>query len=153
MEIYHKDVLSIYRQLNGRTLISWIEKGLFTPLYEPDNRGGKRCYSYQNLVEIGIIKELSLLGFPIKRIKLLLENVNIRKLINSESYNFFLLIHIQNVDVLNAESKKKVATKSFIPFIQCIPSDEVDTGIVLSGHRGVWVDVKSIRELIDEELG
>ncbi|BBO76140.1 hypothetical protein DSCW_35570 [Desulfosarcina widdelii] len=153
MEINHRDVLRIYRQLNGRTLISWIEKGLFKPLYEPENRGGKRSYSYQNLVEIGIIKELSLLGFPIKRIKVVMEHDSIRNRINSEDYDFFLLISINNVNILNAESMKKVGTTSFMPLVQDVPAEKVDSGVVLSGHRGVWVDVRSIRQLVDEDLG
>ena len=33
-EYYHKDILRVFPDLDPRTIISWVEKGIITPLSE-----------------------------------------------------------------------------------------------------------------------
>jgi DNA-binding transcriptional MerR regulator len=54
----HRDVLKVYPSLKPRTLISWSEKGLLTPVEKASGTGTRRRYSVRNLVEIGVILEL-----------------------------------------------------------------------------------------------
>jgi hypothetical protein len=59
MKLYtHKEVLRIFPNLKTRTLISWSEKGLMSPAIEADGTGSMRRYSFKNLIEIGVIREL-----------------------------------------------------------------------------------------------
>jgi DNA-binding transcriptional MerR regulator len=68
-EFVHKEVLKIFPWIKARTLISWSERGLIKPEFEEaSGRGTRRRYSYQNLIEIGVVSELLDYGIPFNMI-------------------------------------------------------------------------------------
>jgi DNA-binding transcriptional MerR regulator len=71
--------MRVFPDINPRTLISWSEKGLFTPEVLADGSGTRRAYTVQNLVEIGIIHELVTRHTPHQLISLILYNFSNRK--------------------------------------------------------------------------
>ena len=86
---HHKYIAVLFRvrQINPRSIINLVEKGVIQPDKEPNNQGGKREYSFKNIIEFLIAGECLLFGMPIKQIKLILHN----KLVQEEldkGYNF-----------------------------------------------------------------
>ncbi len=69
-EYQHKDILQLFKDLSPRSLVSWTEKGLLAPEYgDARGRGTVRKYSFDNVMQIGVIKELMSLGFTFREIK------------------------------------------------------------------------------------
>ena len=54
--------MAIFPEIKPISLIKWTERGLIKPVYEPRSSGGKRLYSYKNLIQIGLVNELTLYG-------------------------------------------------------------------------------------------
>jgi len=70
MEYTHKEVLRVFPKVNGRTLISWSERGLIHPEHgDASGPGTRRQYSFKNLIEIGIIKEMESYSLPFRTIR------------------------------------------------------------------------------------
>jgi len=66
----HKDILKVFPDLSARSLVSWTEKGLLVPFHgDAKGRGTVRKYSFNNIVEAGIIRELMALGLIFRDIK------------------------------------------------------------------------------------
>jgi DNA-binding transcriptional MerR regulator len=86
-EYHHQDILRIFPDINPRTLISWVEKRIIKPLAEPETRGGKRVYSYQNLMEIAFVRELALyFGMSFKYIQLFMKNKDLQRAFQTGEY-------------------------------------------------------------------
>lgn len=89
MKLYaHRDILKIFPDLKTRTLISWSEKGLFSPEIDASGTGSRRLYSRKNLVEIGVIRELISYRFSHDIIRPLIEELNDQV----KKYNFDMVI-------------------------------------------------------------
>jgi len=148
-EYYHKDVLNIFPSLKGRTLISWIEKGLITPLHEPENRGGKRIYSYHNLIQIAIIHELSMYSFPLKSIKR--EN-KVLDQCKQNNYENFLIICFYPAFTINKMSKKRVAESrmSLTWAVEPIEDFKISEKTTLSS--AVVLNVRQLKQVVDDAL-
>jgi len=66
----HKDILKVFPDLSARSLVSWTEKGLLVPFHgDAKGRGTVRKYSFDNIVEAGIIRELMSLGLIFRDIR------------------------------------------------------------------------------------
>ncbi len=66
----HKDILRIFPDLSARSLVSWTEKGLLVPFHgDARGRGTIRRYSFDNLIQAGVIRELMALGVTFRDIK------------------------------------------------------------------------------------
>jgi len=79
MRLYaHRDILKIFPDLKARTLISWSEKGLFSPAIDASGTGSRRLYTKKNLVEIGVIRELISYRFSHDIIRPLIKELNNR---------------------------------------------------------------------------
>ena len=66
----HKDILKIFPDLSSRGLVSWSEKGLLSPDYEDaKGRGSIRRFSFDNVMQAGVIRELFLFGFGFRDIR------------------------------------------------------------------------------------
>ena len=58
-EFTHGDLRKIFPWIKSRTLIYWVERGLFKPdITEASGRGTTRKYSYKNLIEIAKNKKI-----------------------------------------------------------------------------------------------
>lgn len=65
----HKDILRVYSDLSPRSLVSWTEKGLLTPDHgDATGRGTMRKYSFDNVVQAGVIRELMAFGLTFREI-------------------------------------------------------------------------------------
>lgn len=91
----NRDVLRVFPDLKTRTLISWSEKGLFTPLLAPDGPGSRRLYSVKNLLEIGIIRELVLYRFSLFAIKSILNKLSGRLASDDDDYDYLVICRRQ----------------------------------------------------------
>ena len=66
----HKDILEIFPDLSSRSLVSWTEKELLKPDYgDARGRGTVRKYSFDNIIQAGIIRELMALGLTFREIR------------------------------------------------------------------------------------
>lgn len=61
MDFYrrHEIIKNFYPDLAAVTINSWARAGLFTPLQPGEAQGAWAKYSYQNLIELGVIRQLS----------------------------------------------------------------------------------------------
>jgi len=65
----HKDILKVYSDLSPRSLVSWTEKGLLTPDHgDATGRGSMRKYSFDNVIQAGVIRELMAFGLTFREI-------------------------------------------------------------------------------------
>ena len=89
MDLYnHKDVLKVYTDLKPRTLISWVDKGLLSPQVKASGTGTRNQYSVNNLVEIGVIRELASYGMPHNVISSILKELsNKARLTEDDGYD------------------------------------------------------------------
>ena len=66
----HKDIIKIFPDLSSRSLVSWAEKEILAPDHsDAKGRGTVRKYSFDNVVQAGIIRELMGLGLTFRDIK------------------------------------------------------------------------------------
>jgi hypothetical protein len=75
---HHTDILKIYPTVKVRSMLTWSERGLIQPLQDAAGRGSSRIYSYKNLIEIGIIGELTRYGFSFSHISALMRSANMQ---------------------------------------------------------------------------
>lgn len=101
MRIYrHEHVKKLFdsRDLNPRSIINLVEKGVIEPLTEPENQGGRREYSHKNVVELLIAGECLYFGLPIKKIAEVLRNPYVQEALsmaensgNKIGYDFIIM--------------------------------------------------------------
>jgi len=85
MELFnHKDVLRVYTDLKPRTLISWVDKGVLSPQVKASGTGTRNRYSVRNLVEIGVIRELTSYGMTHNYISSILKQLAEKKTLTEE---------------------------------------------------------------------
>lgn len=66
----HKDIIRVFPDLSPRSLVSWAEKEILIPDHHDANgRGTVRKYSFDNVVQAGIIRELMAFGLNFRDIK------------------------------------------------------------------------------------
>jgi DNA-binding transcriptional MerR regulator len=66
---HHKDILEVFSDLSPRSLVSWTEKGLLTPDHgDATGRGTMRKYSFDNVLQAGVIRELMKFGLTFREI-------------------------------------------------------------------------------------
>ena len=70
----NKDIVEI-TGLTMRQIVNWTDKGLIVPVLEANGAGSKREYSFRNILEIAIIRELFEIGFGIWRVKKIMKEV------------------------------------------------------------------------------
>ena len=71
----HKDIVRIFPNIPARSIISLCEKGLITPDYgDTTGNGVPRKYSLDNVIQIGIVREMMKWGMPCRSIKPLLDD-------------------------------------------------------------------------------
>jgi len=88
----HKDIIKIFPDLSPRSLVSWAEKEILIPgVEDARGRGTVRRYSFENVVQAGIIRELMALGVTFRIIKNFLGK-QLRKRIKKLDYECILLI-------------------------------------------------------------
>jgi len=88
----HSDIMKIFPEIKARTLISWSERELLTPLQAASGRGSSRLYSYSNLVEISIINELLQYGIPFAQIRTIMQNEGMSQIIKDQQWEMVYLI-------------------------------------------------------------
>lgn len=128
-------------------MISWIEKGLITPLHEPDNRGGKRIYSYHNLIQIAIVHELAMYSFPLKSIKR--EN-KILDQCKQNDYENFLVICFFPVFTLDGKTKKRKAESRWSLSWSVEPMEEFKISERTTFSSALVINIKRLKQLVDE---
>ena len=62
-------------ELPQRRIVHWTQVGLVEPVIEASGAGSKRHYSYKNLLEFGLCKELFDLGLGIQSVKGILKDL------------------------------------------------------------------------------
>jgi DNA-binding transcriptional MerR regulator len=68
------DLAKIFADVNRKTLFSWLDRGLYEwAAEESDARGKNRSYSYENVVQVGIVKELAGLNLPLKMVEFIMD--------------------------------------------------------------------------------
>lgn len=105
----HKDIIRVFPDLSPRSLVSWSEKGILIPgVEDARGRGTVRRYSFDNVVQAGIIRELMALGVTFRIIKNFLGEES-RKEIIELNYECVLLIQWKVYKVDNVPDEFKVA--------------------------------------------
>jgi len=96
MNLYgHHQVIDIFPDLKARTLISWSEKGLFTPEVNASGTGSRRLYSAKNLVEIGVIRELVSYRIPHDFIRSVMERLRKTRLSEKDGFDVVITLSRQ----------------------------------------------------------
>lgn len=154
-EFFHKDVLGIFPSIKPRTLISWVEEDLIQPLSEPVNRGGKRVYSYENLMEIGFVNELLMHGL---RIKIIRDVINDKKFVqlfhqDKREYKKIFIQEFRPITSFNAVTKRRVQERRWplewyiLPFSKLhiyyenLPNASLSSAIIVNIRRlKIYID-------------
>ena len=69
-----REVAAIFTDVPNKTLIYWARQGLMEWVAETrDARGIARLYSFWNLFQIGLVRELAGIGFSIENIGVIME--------------------------------------------------------------------------------
>ena len=70
----HGALTKIFHDTSRKTIWAWLRAGLFEWVHEShDARGVKRFYSVTNLVQVGIVKELTGMNVPIDTVRLIMD--------------------------------------------------------------------------------
>jgi DNA-binding transcriptional MerR regulator len=116
----HADVLKIFPDIKPRTLISWAEKGLITPEVLAKGSGTRREYTLNNLLEIGIIKELVSRNVPHPLISQIVFDFSTYKHI-SQNYDLAII-----VAMISAKLPKKSSLRSYeTPDIKIVMTEQI----------------------------
>ncbi len=104
----HKDIIKIFPDLSPRSLVSWAEKEILIPgVEDARGRGTVRRYSFDNVIQAGIIRELMALGVTFRIIKNFLGE-KLRKRIKKLDYECVLLIQWKIFKADNVADEFKV---------------------------------------------
>jgi len=148
-EYHHRDILKIFPEIKARSLIHWAEIGVITPLSEPENRGGKRVYSYQNLIEIAFIRQLLKHDLSLKEVKRIVGKKKFRDVINTGNYD---LVFVYTVRLGGARSSKKPLFVSNWPMREGFIPRENFRLDVLGQASGMFVNLAYLKEFVDHAL-
>jgi len=154
-EFYHKDILNCFPSLHPQTLISFSEKGLIKPLSEPQSRGGKRVYSYSNLIEIAFIHSLMAYGISLKTIKRVVTSKPFQESLIKGEFDKFFIMCTRYLSMIDPKAKKRVQetywnmewdilSKSDFKNIKKFDPESSDTMIVINLRR--------MKEIVDGGL-
>jgi len=82
-----RDIKTIFPFLKHRTLSFWVERGLITPdIEDAEGTGSTRLYSYNNLIEIRFVYEMSFFWrVGIRRIKGIMNTDSFKKAIKEKT--------------------------------------------------------------------
>ena len=140
---HHRDILKIFPDLSPRSLVSWAEKDILIPSIEDARgRGTVRRYSFDNIIQAGIIRELMALGVTFRIIKNFFTG-ELKKEIKKLDYDCVMMFQWKlskaenhdNADqfkILRHPDVRIIPTKEFENFkaneIFCLIGSERDTG-------------------------
>ncbi len=151
-EFYHQDILRIFPDIRPRTLISWGEKGLIKPLQEAENRGGKRIYSYKNLMEIAFARELFTYGLPFKYVLSLMEggrSTALKEVFKDEKYDTVCFISMgmeRTVDFATLKARRHPNK------VQCFPIARFKQEDIIKYESGIIINIDALRKYLDKKL-
>lgn len=100
MRVYtNKEVVQIIPELKPRTLIDWSEAKMFEPEQDADGIGSRRLYSFKNLVEIGVLREL--ISYRISRdmARTIMAALDERLSSDKDNYDFVIAVRQQPVSL------------------------------------------------------
>jgi len=101
----HKDILRIYPDLSARSLVSWSEKSLLTPDHgDATGRGTVRRYSFDNVMQAGVIRELFILGFGFRDIRTFFTE-HWKNEMKRFNYDCVLIMHRQTIRASNVPGR------------------------------------------------
>ena len=124
----HKDIMNVYPDLSGRSLVSWSEKGILNLPPERDavGRGSVRRYTFDEVIQAGVIRELMGHGLTFRVIKNYFHQAW-RDLIEQLNYNCVFILQRRTIRVDGrTEPAKEVNGKIEPP--EYIPVDQLYTG-------------------------
>jgi DNA-binding transcriptional MerR regulator len=153
-EFFNRHVLIVYPEIKTRTLISWSEKGIISPLEQPVNKGGRRVYSYENLIEIGLTRLLSLKGVPIHTLKALLNNKKLKTALRSNGYRNFFILPFWPVPGYSSQTGKRTqeTLQSFHNWIVQEKNKDRIIKLPAGAMDTICIDVEELKIYVDEGL-
>jgi DNA-binding transcriptional MerR regulator len=107
----HKDIITIFPDLSPRSLVSWAEKEILIPEHsDARGRGTVRKYSFDNVLQAGIIRELMSLGLTFRDIKTFVTD-HWKKEMKKFEYGCVLIVqrHMFGVDLGKMPDKRSSA--------------------------------------------
>jgi DNA-binding transcriptional MerR regulator len=153
-EYHHRDILKIFSDIKPRSLIHWAEIGLIRPLSEPENRGGKRAYSYRNLIEIAFIRQLLKYNVSLKEVKRIVGHEKFRDAVSGANYD---LVYVHTVrsgrefPFRNGRYQEPFFTTN-VPMIEGFILQEDFELNVRGQTSGIFVNLADLKKFIDFAL-
>ncbi|OPY83926.1 MAG: hypothetical protein A4E71_02824 [Smithella sp. PtaU1.Bin162] len=151
-EFYHQDILRIFPDIRPRTLISWGEKGLIKPLREAENRGGKRIYSYNNLIEIAFVRELFGYELPFKYVQSLMERgkpMTLKEIFKKEKYDTICFISYRMERTVDFATLK---AGRFPREVKCFPINNFKLEDITKYESGIIINISALRKFVDKSI-
>jgi DNA-binding transcriptional MerR regulator len=166
-EFTHSNILKIFPNVKARTMISWSERGLIQPLQDAAGRGSARIYSYTNIMEIGIIKELLQHGIPFSHIVIAMRSDKMKNLLKSEMWD--TIFWISRGETLGLSKRMPVVSFGVTPIDEFLVTGgkmimgvgtmtltEESTGRVMEGpfpvtfkSSAVVINVSTLKQYVD----
>jgi len=143
----HWEVLKIFPTLKPRTLISWSEKGLLTPIEEAMGTGTRRRYSVRNLVEIGVIMELVSYKIPHLFISGIMQNLSKKRLTPETNFDVVVVCSRSNhtmddsgyIFAIHTGSRTEFSKEAaYLVFGQKEEKQEHFTSAILLSLKDIW---------------
>lgn len=92
-EFQHRDVLRVFPDIKPRSVIHWSEIGLMSSLLQDaSGLGTKRLYSFRNLVEIAILRELSVNQLPTRLMRMVMRASRVQEALDQQRWDSIILI-------------------------------------------------------------
>ena len=148
----HKDILAVFPSIRPRTLISWSEKGLINPLEKPINRGGKRVYSYENLIEVGFIRELLSWGVGLNRIRSIVNHNEFKQKFHENKYQSIFLYEVYPLASISSKTKKRTSEVRWSLSWDIMPISKFRIHPEANASSRLSVELKIIKKYIDDGL-
>jgi len=148
---YHKDVLKIFPDIKPRSLIHWAEIGLITPSEEPGNRGGKRGYSYSNLITIGLIRQLLMHGLDIREARDIILHEEVQDKLKIGNYEWLFHIELGLLLAIDRKDGKPFDLINALVNWEICDVGEYKPNIDVTAS-GLFVNVAYIKRFVDDAL-
>jgi DNA-binding transcriptional MerR regulator len=162
----HKDILKVFSDLSPRSLVSWTEKGLLTPDHgDATGRGTMRKYSFDNVIQAGVIRELMAYGLTFREIILVADHWKSEmKRFDYDCVLFFQRATFKSSDKrmphrwdVGVVSKKKLdqykASSIFETFVRDRNEKELEpSGPDVSYTGALFINVTRIYQLVESWL-
>lgn len=148
----HRDILAVFPSIKPRTLISWSEKGLIKPLEKPINRGGKRIYSYENLIEIGFIRELLSWGLGFNKISSIVNHKEFKQYFHKYNYKSIFILKMYPLASISSKTKKRVGEVRWSLKWEVIPISKFRIHPEAGFTSALSVNLKRLKVYIDDGL-